>query len=401
MFHRKVVSTLLLAAFMIGSTISAQAAPAKDQAPATGPVEVTSAVKHDVSPPMRDIASNSRLLPTIHGDRPLRLLPAGPGGASPQMPGNLQTTTGPLVATTAGLNFDGVGDTSNTPANPCNCAPPDPNGVVGATQYVQWVNSAFAVYDKNTGVLAPGFPKAGNVLWSGFGGACQANNDGDPIAQYDKIAQRWVMTQFSVATTPYLQCVAVSTTSDATGSYSRYAFSYGSTQFNDYPKLGVWPDAYYITYNIFNSGKIFAGTKVCALDRVSMLSGAAATQQCFQLSSSFGGLLPSDLDGATSTLGARGAGLPPAGTPNFLLNFGSNSLNLWKFHVDWTTPANTSLTGPTNIPVAAFTPACSGGTCIPQPGTNQKLDSLADRLMYRLAYRKFPDHEALVVNHSV
>jgi hypothetical protein len=124
-----------------------------------------------------------------------------------------------------------------------------------------------------------------------------------------------------------------------------------------------------------------------------MLAGAAATQQCFQLSNSFGGLLPSDLDGQTA---------PPAGSPNFYLNFGSNSLNLWKFHVDFTTPANTTFTGPVNIPVASFSAACNGGgACIPQPGTRQALDSLADRLMYRLAYRNFSDHESLVVNHSV
>lgn len=365
-------------------------------------VEVHAAVHHDISPPLRDISSKP-LLPAIHGDKPLRLLPSGPGGASPQAPGALQTTTGPLVATTAGLNFNGVGDTSNTPSNPCNCAPPDTNGAVGSTQYVQWVNTAFAVYDKGTGALAAGFPKAGNVLWSGFGGGCQTNNDGDPIAQFDKIAQRWVMTQFSVSTTPFLQCVAVSQTSDATGAYNRYSFSYGTTQFNDYPKLGVWPDGYYTTYNIFNNGTTFAGAKLCAFDRASMLTGAAATQQCFQLSSSFGGVLPSDLDGATSTLGAGGSGLPPAGTPNLMMSFGSNSLNLWKFHVDWITPANTTLTGPINIPVANFSAACNGGgTCIPQPGTSNKLDSLADRLMYRLAYRHFADgHESLLINHSV
>jgi hypothetical protein len=272
-------------------------------------------------------------------------------------------------------------------------APPDTNGAVGATQYVQWVNVSFAVFDKTTHAIAPGFPKAGNAVWAGFGGGCETNNDGDPIVQYDKTANRWILTQFSVSTLPYMQCVAVSTSSDATGTYNRYAFSYGNTQFNDYPKLGVWPDGYYVSYNIFNNAQTFAGSKVCALDRTSMLAGAAATQQCFQLSTSYGGLLPSDLDGITA---------PPAGSPNFFLNFGTNSLNLWKFHVDWATSANTTLTGPINIPVAAFTPACGGGgTCIPQSGTSQKLDSLADRLMYRLAYRNFGDHESLVVNHSV
>src|SRR5262249_31904966 len=92
---------------------------------------------------------------------------------------------------------------------------------------------------------------------------------------------------------------------------------------------------------------------------------------------------------------------PPAGSPNFLVNIGSNSLNLWRFHVDWVTPANTTLTGPINLAVAAFTQACNGGICIPQVGTNEKLDSLGDRLMYRLPYRNFGDHESLVATHSV
>ena len=282
----------------------------------------------------------------------------------------------------------GNGDYAFTP----NAAPPDTNGAVGATQYVQWVNESFAVFDKTTAAIAIGFPKAGNTLWVGFGGGCEANNDGDPIVQYDKFAKRWVLTQFSVTTTPYLQCVAVSTTSDATGTYNRYAFSYGVTQFPDYPKLGVWPDGYYITYNIFNNGTTFAGSKLCALDRTAMLSGALATQECFQLSNSFGGVLPSDLDGTI---------LPPAGSPNYMLNFGANSLNEWKFHADFATPANATLTGPINIPVAAFSTACGGGTCINQPGTSNTLDSLADRLIYRLAYRNISGHESLVVNHSV
>src|SRR5438067_1322404 len=110
----------------------------------------------------------------------------------------------------------------------------------------------------------------------------EEHNDGSPIVQYDKAANRWVFTQFSVSTTPYLQCVAVSTTSDARGTYNRYAFSYGNTQFPDYPKLGVWPDAYYISYNIFNNGVTFAGAKVCAFDSANMRAGAAATQVCFQ-----------------------------------------------------------------------------------------------------------------------
>jgi hypothetical protein len=353
-------------------------------------LEVSPAVHSDVSPPLRGMSSTSPGAES-HREKPLKTIPGITSSNTQPDPALQASPGGPAVATGAILNFPGVGngDYGFSP----NAAPLDTNGAVGATQYVQWVNESFAVFNKSTGAIAQGFPKTGNTLWQGFGGPCEANNDGDPIVQYDKLAGRWIMTQFSVSSTPYLQCVAVSQTSDATGSYNRYSFSYGNG-FNDYPKLGVWPDGYYITFNIFNNGQTFAGSKVCAYDRTAMLNGAAATQQCFQLSNSFGGVVPADLDGTS---------LPPSGSPNFMVNYGSNSLNLWKFHVDWSNTANTTLSGPTNIPVAAFNPACSGGgTCIPQPGTSQQLDSLADRLMYRLAYRHFADgHEALVVNHSV
>lgn len=354
---------------------------------APGGVEVSPATHHDVSGPLRDAAATPAGTPTFkeHKVHPLPQAPATPTGDPA-----LQATVGPLIAVTPGLNFAGVGNGDYGFAP--NAAPPDTNGAVGATQYVQWVNESFAVFDKATGAIAAGFPKPGNALWAGFGGGCAANNDGDPLVQYDQIANRWVLSQFSVTTTPYLQCVAVSTTSDATGSYNRYAFSYGTTQFPDYPKMGIWPDAYYETFNIFNNGTTFAGSKLCAYDRTAMLAGAAATQQCFQLTNAFGGVLPSDMDGST---------LPPAGAPNAMLNFGSNSLNAWKFHADFANPANATLTGPTSIPVAAFAAACGGGACIPQPNTRQQLDSLGDRLMFRLAYRNLTGHESWVVNHSV
>lgn len=256
---------------------------------------------------------------------------------------------------------------------------------------MQWVNLNVAVFDKTTGNLVAG-PTAGNALWSGFGGPCETNNSGDPISQYDKAGGRWVLAQ-PVFTSPYMYCVAVSTTSDATGTYYRYAFATpnNTTVFPDYPKLGIWPDAYYASFNGF-TGNTFTGTIACAYQRSAMLTGAPATQVCFQQMSSLGSLLPSDLDGATA---------PPAGSPNFYMSFGSNSLELFKFHVDFSTPANSTFTGPTVIPVAAFTEACSGGACIPQPTTSQKLASLGDRLMYRLAYRNRSGIESLLVNHSI
>jgi hypothetical protein len=297
----------------------------------------------------------------------------------------------PTPAPSALLNFDGLGNGGGyTP----NAAPPDTNGAIGATQYVQWVNEAFAVYDKQTGARLAG-PTNGNQLFQALGAThqCAVTNDGDPVVQYDKANNRWVLTQFAVTngtTKGFYECIAVSQTSDATGAYNVYAFK--EPNFNDYPKVGVWADGYYATYNMF-SGNTFTGARLCAYDRAKMIAGQAATEQCFQLSSAFGGVLPADIDGQIA---------PPAGAPEYFVNFGSNSLNVWKMHTDWTTPANSTLTGPSAISVAAFSQACSGGTCIPQGGTTQTLDSLADRLMYRLAYRHFADgHEAMVLNHSV
>jgi hypothetical protein len=289
--------------------------------------------------------------------------------------------------------------TNGTPVDPSfRVAPPDTTGDVGPNHYVQWVNLRYAIYtlsrDAN-GIsgftLVPGFPKNGNVVWQGFGGRCESDNDGDPIVQYDQLADRWILTQFAVSATPYTQCVAVSTGPDPTGTYNRYSYSF-NRDFNDYPKLGVWPDAYYITYNMFKNGRSFSGSKVCALERDKMLIGASARQLCAQTSSSNHSLEPSDLEGTV---------LPPAGTPNLLLSMTSTAVNFWRFAVNWTAGTGT-LTGPTPIAgVAAFSRACGGGTCIPQPGTSQQLDSLADRLMYRLSYRNLGTREALVINHSV
>ncbi|MDQ6676228.1 MAG: hypothetical protein M3Z09_02910 [Acidobacteriota bacterium] len=347
------------------------------------PVETSIAVHQDLSKPMTVIGKIDQ--ETAKQERIKHPLPPK-AYRSPSEDPALQINPGNQFAPAMSNNFDGVGQGAY--GFTVTYAPPDTNGAAGATQYVQWVNASYAVFDKVTGTLQFG-PVSGKSIWSGFGGGCELNNDGDPILQYDKAANRWIFSQFSVKTQPYLQCFAISTTSDATGAYYRYSFP--MPNFPDYPKITVWPDAYYASFNMFK-GNTFLGARSCAFDRINMLAGAPATSQCFQLNANYGGLLPSDLDGSTP---------PPAGSPNFFLAYGTNSLYLWKFHADFTNPANSTFSGPAAIPVAAFTPACLGGTCIPQPNTTQQLDSLGDRLMYRLAYRNFGDHEALTVNHSI
>ncbi len=352
-------------------------------------IEVHRAVKHDLSRPLRTIPPSPPFAGPQREAREPKPLPLPPQAQAADPV--LQTQPSSTLSATSGMGFDGIG----IPNYAVQYAPPDTNGAAGTTQYVEWVNVAFAVFDKSSGLMVYG-PAAGKTLWQGFGGPCEQYDDGDPIVLFDKAAQRWIFTQFAVSQgAPYMQCVAVSTTSDATGSYDRYSFSYSN--FNDYPKLGIWPDGYYVTYNMFKPLGFtyqFLGSRVCAWDRAAMLAGAAtATEVCVQLSSSYGGLLPADMEGSTP---------PPSGSPEYALNFGSNSVRLWKFAVNWASPSSSVFTGPANIPVAAFSAACSGGgTCIPQMGTSQKLDSLADRLMYRLSYRNFGDHESIVVNHSV
>src|SRR5579859_1451435 len=335
-----------------------------------------------------------------HGNevRPWRKVPFGTAASGPHVP----TLGRPAPATAAApsllTSFEGIGQGFSGPNGTftVGAAPPDPNGTVGPNHYVEIVNTDFAVFNKSGTPLYGPVPI--NTLWSGFGGLCQTNNDGDPDVSYDALADRWLISQFALGTTTFNECVAVSQTADPTGAYFRYSFQYSN--FPDYPKVSVWPDAYYVTYNMFNAaGTAFVGGEACALDRAHMLLGQAATQQCTAPNASFGGLLAASLDGAQP---------PPAGSPNYVVALGAtdasgagSTLLTWNFHVDWSTPANSSFSGPTTLNVAPYALACNGGTCIPQAGTSQHLDSLGDRLMYRLAYRNFGDHEALVINHSV
>jgi hypothetical protein len=298
--------------------------------------------------------------------------------------GALQLGSGPVISTVDGVSFDGV------PAS--GYAPPDTNMAVGPNDVVQWVNVRVAIYDK-AGHIRSGYPKAGNTFWAGFGGPCETQNSGDPIIQYDAVADRWIASQFTSSGTPYYQCFAVSKTGDPGGAYNRYAYAF-TDGFPDYPKITVWKNAYFASYNMFGSTSGgWIGPRICAYDRAAMLAGSSAVQECFNpTGGSYGSLLPSDLDGGS-------AFAPPSNT-GYFLDYGNNSLLLWRFNPDFVTPAHASLVGPISMAAASFSPACGGGSCIRQPSGGQ-LDSLADRLMYRLAYRNFGSYEAMVVNQSV
>ncbi|MBA2401632.1 MAG: hypothetical protein H0V72_23630 [Bradyrhizobium sp.] len=377
---------LALMSLSIYSNSSALAAGAKQ-----GPGAVVGASYHnDVSPALRDQPAwpvqakqehEANLNPLVfndHKDSPDLVVDKG------RMLSQLAPSIPAPILNFAGISFPGVG---------CNCAPPDTNGEVGTTQYVQMVNTGYQVFNKATGASVLG-PNSIESVWAGFGGLCQTSGFGDPVVVFDQVARRWVITEFAGSSIPTDYCIAVSTTDDATGTYNRYGFHLGSN-FIDYPHIAVWPDAYYVSFNIFNSsGTAYLGPQPFAFDRAKMLAGTPATFVTFPpLGGNVAPFLPADLDGRK---------LPTAGAPNTYVGWPSSRVyNVYHFHVDFGTPANSTFAKFATPPAAGFTQLCPGNrNCVPQlgglPAQGQGLDGLADRLMFRVAYRKFRDHESLV-----
>ncbi len=288
-----------------------------------------------------------------------------------------------------GANILGVGN--GFPGYSVPDAPPDTNMAVGDTQIVQWVNVSYTVCQK-TAPYTCGPAIQGNAIWSKLGGVCAANNDGDPIAQWDVQAHRWLLSQ-NVFVSPYAVCVAISTSADANGTYNLYQFPVVSSGFPDYPKWGVWVNNYGQTWNDFGpGGSGFVGAVFCAYNRTKMLVGDKTAEQICHL---YGitpnyqdSLLPADLDSPT---------LPPSGEDQFAIgslgDIDNSHLSLYSVHInnpsDWSKGA--TFTGDNDdqlISIATFSPACGnyGGACVPQKGIPDLLDSLGGRLMYRFAY---------------
>jgi len=347
-------------------------------------------------------------LPAVLGqifERPRKNLPNRDAKAAPQdVDGALQSETlqAPSAAT-LGANFEGVNNVNGV-------LPPDTVGDIGPNHYVQMVNLSFAVYDRNGNKLYG--PTASNTLWQGFGGPCETTNDGDPVVLYDHIADRWIMSQIALPNAgivrirgPFYQCIAVSQSGDPLGGWHRYEFLISNTKLNDYPKFGVWPDGYYMSINQFQCGTFgctWGGAGAVAFERGQMLTGQPARMVYFDLYNvdpDLGGMLPADLDGP----------LPPAGTPNPFAQMDDNAwgysgdqLQIWNFHVDWNNPTSSTFSFDKALPVSAFDSDMCGyaRNCISQPG-GTNLDSLSDRLMFRLQYRNFGSHQTLMVNHTV
>lgn len=287
--------------------------------------------------------------------------------------------------------------------------PPDTNGDVSPTHFIQWINTSWAIFDKTTGARLNG-PTAGNSFWAGFGGKCQNTNSGDPLAVWDDRAQRWIMSQFTTGANAS-QCVAVSTTSDPLGTYYRYEFVWPTAPtpvFGDYPHMGVWTEeagkqnAYLLVTHEFNTSvnpATFLGAAFIALERDKMLAGAPAAQVGMVRFPGFDayGSEPAHLDG---TLPAKGGSCPT------FVHFDASASEylFWDMCLNWTTPANSTIS---NSPqrIAAKTPFVPNFATVPQLGSSVPLDSFGTHIMYRASSRAFapgsPTRLSMVVNHTV
>jgi hypothetical protein len=350
-------------------------------------IALSKSEKNDVSPPLQSQPHTSPRIASIHVKRgPLPTLPT-PQARPDTVVQSALVAPSKMPATGAnweGINFAASGNT-----------PPDINGAAGPNHYVQIVNVHLQVWDKKGASLLGPIPIAS--LWSGFGGSCELYGSGDPIVLYDRLADRWLVSQIGGAPLlgqSFYECIAVSATPDPLGAWNRYAFQVPGNDFIDYPKFGVWPDGYYMTENEYNNtATSYLGARAWAFDRAAMIAGQPAAFQMSPLTST-GTMMPADFDGRTP---------PPVGAPNYILAF-SSPFFLWQFHIDWQNPLNSTFTN-TALLTAGFTasPTCMNPGCVPEksPSPANLLSAIGDRFMFRLAYRNFGDHESLVVSHVV
>jgi hypothetical protein len=319
-----------------------------------------------------------------------------------------QTTEGTRAAIIPVASFDGLGVGFAGQSPPLR-NPSDNALAVGPDHIVQIVNSQYAVFTKQgakydtTGRLLRGAVPT-NSLFKGFGGQCEARNNGDAVARYDQLAKRWliVMPIFRRPANdsikgPFSMCYAVSKTGDPLGEYHRYEFK--RPLFPDYPRPAIWPDGYYVPTS---TGDDVIEKHACVAERDKMLRGEPAREQCVIIKD-VNFLNNADVDGYE---------LPPKGAPNPILATGGTQLKgvtrddgiyVWNFHVDWSDTTRTRLTGPVKIRVAPYDYLCGGQltSCVPQPDTLRKLDAQGDKLMNRVVYRRIGNRESIVALHSV
>ena len=332
----------------------------------------------------------------------------------------LQTFSPATLSLNLGANYDGVGESFTGPNGTYSddSVPPDTDMAAGTTQIVSLDNSAFAVFSKSNGAVLAG-PYNTNTLWNALGSSndCYVNDNGDGIVKFDQLAQRWIITQFQVSTSPFHQCVAVSLSSDATGSWTVFEFVPNAAHgyFPDYPKLSVWPNVYSMTFDLFNSsGTTYEAAGICGINRAALLAGSNPTIVCASLASTDYAVLPVDLDGAN---------YPPVANTNALYieqSQSSPATAIYMYSAAYNFAVGTvSVGAKQTITVGSYAWGVCGTSstyCVVQPtysgavgsavqnGTfsaNTKLDTLGEHMMFRAAYRNFGSYESITLSQTV
>jgi len=377
---KKIYLFLLSFAFIAG--LNAQIDESK-------PYKVSKAIAYTKSKPLVDLAAvlspdkSEAINPKKEGHNKLEfeewtVVDADKASQNVQIKMGKEKSRGPIQG------FAGQGATGSYP--------PDTDGDVSDDHFVQVVNSKYNVYNK-VGEKLLG-PLNLSTLWDELPGPWNGTNDGDPIVLFDEEAQRWIITQFCVFTPTKYELFAVSETSDPLGAYHLYSFSF--EMMNDYPKIGVWTDGYYATYNMHNNG--FQGARITVVERDKMLNGDPDAQMIEFHRVNLSSLMPADIDGEN---------LPEPGLPCPIMDINNTTLQVsfWNINTNWEDPNSSTFTLGATFDVSPFSylPNTNDGEggFVTQPGTDQKLDGLGGMIMNRLAYRKFDDHESMVVTHSI
>jgi Carboxypeptidase regulatory-like domain/Bacterial Ig domain len=313
-------------------------------------------------------------------------------------------------APTPSASFDGIHFTESCTGGQCGGGhPPDPNGDVGPTYYIQTVNTAIGIYNKSTGTRVAGFTYDNFMSQGNFGNLCDTDNFGDPVVLYDTFTDRWIITDFafilnsdgSIASPPgAYQCFAASKTGDpVAGGWNFYSINI-TDALNDYPKFGIWSDGLYMSANMFGfpANGSFNNVRVWAFNKAQMYAGAPTAQ-----SVSFNA--PAKVQGVSvftmlpSNARAQ-VGPPPAGRENLFASVWGliDRVRVWKFHVDWTNPASSTFTGPSDS--ITSTTWSSAPSFVPEKDGNT-LDTLATRLMVQNQYSNIGGVESLWNSHTV
>lgn len=431
---RQAVFAGSIVCLVFAATLITPAAPDRQDKPApadagkipeakTGPIIVYQPERVDKSPTLAEMVAAAQKDPPPAPPAPAPNAPAANAPAAKPIVAPVITTPAGSAAveqTTPGTrppaalvaSFDGLGHGFTGPQGTAAFRNPSDNSLaVGPNHVVQIVNTRMAIFSKaGKKFKESGTPLYGpvntNTLFRGFGGQCELRNNGDAVARYDQLADRWliVMPIFRRGTPragetegPYSMCYALSVTSDPFGAYYRYEFL--RPLFPDYPRPAIWPDGY---YSPTSTGDNVIQKHACVADRAKMLKGERATEQC------------ATIDGVNflNNADVDGKALPPAGAPNIMIAAGGAQLKqvmeddavlVWTFHVDWADASKTKIAGPERIAVAPYRYLCDGQLthCVPQPGTESRLDSQGDKIMQRLVYRRIGNQESIVAVHSV